>query len=766
VQEIPPNFNPNRILAIVLGLVGLVGVLLYLLRSRLKACLNRLDLFLISPEAPKTAALWSLFLVSFAALYIEIMMVRWIGTEVRIFAYFQNLALIACFLGFGLGCYSSDKRKSLLPSLGAMIALLVLVQAPVSLWRLFLLGLSNLLSLSPDAALWGHIYQLGTETKILLFVASIVAVAAFLILLVLVMMPLGQLVGYLLDRAPNPINSYSVNLLGSVAGIWIFAAMSFLWLAPEYWFGLGFLSLLVVRRPSRRFAVATLAVLASSIVWLHFTRTPTLRTCWSPYQKLEVQSLGDRQYSIDVNNTGYMSIANMEPEFLARHPEIAQEYRYRSAYDVPFRFAQSCDQVLIVGAGAGNDAAGALRNGAGTVDAVEIDPAIFYLGANLHPDQPYASPKVRRVLNDARAYLRRTKERYDMIIFGLLDSHTEFSSYSNLRVDNYVYTEESFREAKRLLKPGGILVVKFEVRAPWTWMGERFYKMLSGLFGRPPIILYAPYLGELTSATVFITSNDAGLWTRAAQPPLATIITKNPPPFSPQAAGDVAITTDDWPYMYNRSRNVPRTYLTVSLVLLVMAVLLVRRVVEPRRASMWLFFSLGAGFLLLETQLVSRLALYFGTTWLVNCVALTALLLVLVLANVFVARVRPNHLAIYYTLLLAGLAGNYFFPWSQLPYAARAVGILLSLAYAFPVFCAGVIFAEIFRRCERKANAFGANIVGAVAGGLAQNASFVIGVKALLLVAALFYASATVCALLQRQGAGQARALVAPAAEL
>src|SRR5207244_4699511 len=141
-----------------------------------------------------------------------------IGTEVRIFAYFQNLALIACFLGFGLGCYSSDKRKSLLPSLGAMIALLVLVQAPVSLWRLFLLGLSNLLSLSPDAALWGHIYQLGTETKILLFVASIVAVAAFLILLVLVMMPLGQLVGYLLDRAPNPINSYSVNLLGSVAG--------------------------------------------------------------------------------------------------------------------------------------------------------------------------------------------------------------------------------------------------------------------------------------------------------------------------------------------------------------------------------------------------------------------------------------------------------------------------------------------------------------------------------------------------------------------
>jgi hypothetical protein len=88
---------------------------------------------------------------------------------------------------------------------------------------------------------------------------------------------------------------------------------------------------------------------------------------------------------------------------------------------------------------------------------------------------------------------------------------------------------------------------------------------------------------------------------------------------------------------------------------------------------------------------------------------------------------------------------NYFFPWQRLPFEARTVGVLLSAAYALPVFFAGLIFTETFRRFPRRSSAFGANIVGAVAGGLAQNASFVVGMKALLLIAALFYSSAALC---------------------
>jgi hypothetical protein len=320
-----------------------------------------------------------------------------------------------------------------------------------------------------------------------------------------------------------------------------------------------------------------------------------------------------------------------------------------------------------------------------------------------------------------------------------------------MRIDNYVYTEESFEEARRLLKPGGVMVVKFEVRDPWAWVGQRFYAMLERAFGRPPIVFYTPQLEKLFPATVFVISDDPSLWTRAAQPDLVRLVAENPPPFSVATASAVIPATDDWPYIYHRNRTIPRTYLVVSLILLAMTILLVRGPRELRQASTLQFFLLGAGFLLMETQLISRLGLYFGTTWLVNCVALTAILCVLVAANVYVRFVQPNRLSPCYVLLVLSLLANYFLPWERLPYGARSVGLVLSAAYSISLFFAGIIFTETFRREERKSSAFGANIMGAVAGGLSQNTSFLIGMKSLLLLAALFYGVAALCHFLKQR---------------
>src|SRR5271169_4392512 len=103
---------------------------------------------------------WRLLLVSSAALYLEIVLIRWIGTEVRIFAFFQNLSLIACFLGFGVGCFNTKQRGSLLPSLAAITGLVVLINLPFQVWRNVLTMMSSALSLAPDAALWGDYVKL------------------------------------------------------------------------------------------------------------------------------------------------------------------------------------------------------------------------------------------------------------------------------------------------------------------------------------------------------------------------------------------------------------------------------------------------------------------------------------------------------------------------------------------------------------------------------------------------------------------------------
>ena len=177
----------------------------------------------------------------------------------------------------------------------------------------------------------------------------------------------------------------------------------------------------------------------------------------------------------------------------------------------------------------------------------------------------------------------------------------------------------------------------------------------------------------------------------------------------------------------------------MSLILLALAILLVRKKLEFRRTSTWHFFLLGAGFLLLETQLVSRLALFFGSTWIVNCIALTFILLVLVAANYFVVAVKVTNLVPYYAVLILSLIGIYLAPWARLPFSSRILGVLLASAYSLPLFFAGIIFTENFQRASGRADCLGANILGAVTGGLAQNLSFIFGLKALLLIAAVSY---------------------------
>ncbi|HTT32142.1 MAG TPA: methyltransferase domain-containing protein [Methylomirabilota bacterium] len=692
-------------------------------------------------ENPKGRVLWPLFLVSFASLYLEILLIRWIGTEIRVFAYFQNLALIACFLGFGLGCYQSARRKGYLFGVTALASLIILAELPFAKWRLLLEILSSALSLSTDAQLWSLLVPPSQTFVLFAFLGSAVLVSVLLLLIIATMIPVGRWVGSYLDAAQNPITAYSVNLLGSIFGLWLFAGMAFLRLAPLFWFGLAFVLFLLVRSRTARVGLLPILLMAASLVLLFLADFRNGEIHWSPYQKLEVIPQRDQQYDVLVNNTGYMTMANASPEFLSQHPRFVTRLQ-DSSYDAPWRFIGSRDQVLVVGAGAGNDAAAALRNGAAQVDAVEIDPVIYSLGKQLHPDHPYDSSRVHVILNDARAYLRSTTQRYDVVVFGLLDSHTQFSGYSNMRIDNYVYTEQSLREAKRLLKPGGTLVLKFEVRPPWTWMGSRFYSMFDHIFGRPPIVFYAKQVGGLVEGTDFLASDDPAFWTRAAQPELAAFLARNPPQFQPQTEATPPPVTDDWPYVYHRGHTIPRTYLTVSLILLIIAFLATRKTLDPGKSATWYFFFLGAGFLLLETQLISRLALYFGSTWQVNCVVLSAILAVLVLANLFVQRTRSLPLGPLYALLVVALLAIYFVPWDAFSFSARTAGMLLAAAYCVPLFFAGLIFAETFRKCENKSSAFGSNILGAVAGGLAQNLSFVIGLKALLPLAAVFYALA------------------------
>src|SRR5579863_3634235 len=424
---------------------------------------------------------WQLLLASFLTLFAELAFIRWIAVEVRVFAYVKNLALLLCFVGFGLGCALASKTVRWPVGIKACLGLVLVIRLPWQNGRL-LEELSQSLGAAPDVEIW----RAGNAWNWAHFLLAALFAEALFLLLVSVFVPLGQIVSRQIDLAASSLSAYSINLIGSLAGILVFLGVSRLMLPPWVWLGavLAGFALLQVRSTDR---MLLLSLLVPLILLLHDSSTPNHYSIWTPYQQIDYSRFyaanGDFAAGlVQVNHTGYQAIVNLSAEFLARHPELLKQAAEENPYNLPFRFATPSPRVMIVGSGTGNDVAGALRHHSSAIDAVEIDPAILAIGKREHPEHPYDSPLVSIYVTDARAFLKRSSQRYDLVLFGLLDSHTQLSDYSNMRIDNFVYTEESFREASALLAPGGVLFVKFYVSH--KFVGRRLAEILTRTFGK------------------------------------------------------------------------------------------------------------------------------------------------------------------------------------------------------------------------------------------------------------------------------------------
>src|SRR5215470_11882799 len=105
-----------------------------------------------APATAPTAPTLALFLISAAGLFLELMLIRWVSTEIRIFAYLQNCVLVVCFLGLGMGCWDCRRQfvlRELLIPLGILVALLAI---PTT--RLLLGDISGLLNGGSGLVIW------------------------------------------------------------------------------------------------------------------------------------------------------------------------------------------------------------------------------------------------------------------------------------------------------------------------------------------------------------------------------------------------------------------------------------------------------------------------------------------------------------------------------------------------------------------------------------------------------------------------------------
>ncbi|MCL7991906.1 MAG: hypothetical protein M8840_12335, partial [marine benthic group bacterium] len=157
----------------------------------------------------------------------------------------------------------------------------------------------------------------------------------------------------------------------------------------------------------------------------------------------------------------------------------------------------------------------------------------------------------------------------------------------------------------------------------------------------------------------------------------------------------------------------------------------------------WHFFFLGAAFLLLEVQNISKASVVLGNTWLVNAVIITGVLTMVLIANAIVIKWPRIPVMPVFGILIATVLALYFVDLARFAFMdpvpkAVLVGGLTTLPMVF----SGIVFARAFAVTAHKDHALGANLLGALVGAILQSLSFLLGIKALLLVVAAFYIAA------------------------
>jgi predicted membrane-bound spermidine synthase len=672
------------------------------------------------------------FLASFLVLFLEIALIRWMPAYIRLLSYFSNFILLASFLGIGLGCLLAPARVRLFTWFPLLQAVVI---AAVNYFRL---------EVSVAAA--GSIYfSSGTAEKVVLVESTMLLPLLFVVVAAL-FSTLAQRMGREMAALP-PLRAYTVNLAGSLAGVIVLGLISWLELPPTMWFAIAFAAavpLLITsddrgddagairRRPSMAIVAVNIVLLATSLV---IVQRMARGAIWSPYYKITVSHQGPDTV-VEVNNIFHQSMAPVEQK----------EYFYQWPYSV---FGNTFEDVLILGAGSGTDVAAALKHGVRHVDAVEIDPAIIRLGREHHPDHPYSDPRVTVINDDARHFLRTTAKHYDLVVFALIDSLTMQSSFSGVRLESYMFTEESFRAVRDRLKPDGLLVVYNYFRE--RWLVDRLANTAAVAFGTEPrvhvhearaflgVMMVGPRLAQLTSPPHIPDQVTAFNQSHAASP--ARIHERD---------SSIEPATDDWPFLYLKDRHIPRHYIVALGVVLVVSVVSVFLAlawagtpgVSTRRWP-WQFFLLGAGFMLLETKSIIQFALLWGSTWVVASLAIASVLTMALLANAIVARKTIDRPWLVAGVLVGLLALNYLIPIGRVTFESRAAESIFYAVLVFsPVLCAGLLFGSAIARSTALTRDYGVNLLGAMVGGVGEYLSLVTGFRALLLIIALCYIGA------------------------
>ncbi|MDO8735253.1 MAG: methyltransferase domain-containing protein [Elusimicrobiota bacterium] len=620
---------------------------------------------------------FKLFFISFAALFLEIACIRWFNSNVVMLSYFSNFVLLACFLGLGVGMLLVSKKTDFIVVFPSIFLILCVI-----FWKV-------IIRLTVNSDISVYFTASGFAKGVPLYNAGAWWFLPVIFILATVMfISIGQEVGRAFSGI-KPLVAYMINIFGSILGVGLFTAISFFNSSPLVWFVIAFLCLLPFLFKKRLFYFNVLAfILSFFFLWMI-----SYGAIFSPYYRIDVINNAN---AVIVNGIPHQIMLNIDKEFV-------------NNYEFPYKLVKKPKKVLILGAGTGNDAAVALKNGAEKIDAVEIDPVIIEIG-NRHPNKPYQDKKVKVFNDDARAFLKKSDEKYDLIIFALIDSLTVFSQFSSVRLENFIFTKDAFEDVKRHLTDDGVVVIYNQFRK--IWLVERLSKMLEETFGKKTIVY-----NEQEKEHFAVLFNGPGI-EKINFPQKAELFPKQKVPLFLTSNYQIKSTTDDWPFLYLKNPTIPIHYVVAIFMILFFAGLLVFVSSDISYGINNHFFFLGAGFMILETSAIIRMAMLFGSTWIVNSIVIIAILVMAFFATYITNRFSPDNNKRFYIYLFLIITANILIPLKTFlifPYYLKI--ILSSLLLFLPIYFSGVIFATSFSKSENPQSSLGSNLIGSMFGG-------------------------------------------------
>jgi spermidine synthase len=676
----------------------------------------------LKPQSIFSSSSYKLFGYSFLILFFELALIRFIPSNVRITAYFINLVLVAAFLGMGIGMMRVNQERNLTQFFPPL--LLLLIGACVYF--------SNILVVAPNLgeAMYAIYYDLSPQSREW---GMVPVVSVFFALSTLPFIALGYAMGWEFRNFPA-LHAYAINTAGSLAGLLFFSLLSFFSAPPVVWFGLGGLLFLFIAGKQQNLVISFLCL--GLIIYLVQNLYQKDHEIWSSYYKINHYKVNDLKKptmtSINVNGSLHQYMINFSPPISAQREDILE---IKQAYQLPYRLVKSWEDVLILGSGSGNDVHLVLEQGATNVDAVEIDRAIWKLGKDLNFHKPYDDPRVQVHIDDARAFLKKTKKKYDVIILGTLDSQTLLSGMSSIRLDNYIYTMEAFRSIREHLKQGGILIM-YHMSLNKS-IPLKVSKILMDIFGVHPLVHFEKE-HKLFNFTFVAGSKVEGVGDFGFFFPAL----KN----NDNITSDlVSPPTDDWPYLYLEQPGIPSHYFQAGGIIFLISIVSItfstgrKNIKNPD----WTLFLLGASFLLLETKSVTEMSLLFGSTWQVNVLVFASILMLIFGANLYILRKGPFDQTRLFLGLFISIGVSYAIPTHsllELPLVGQ--WIAGALVTAVPLFFAGMLFSQIFQNRQEPTTSLGYNLMGAICGGLLEYSSMIVGTKNLYLLALILYALA------------------------